>query len=448
MDLCISRYISTCMVLGCLILTGCDNGVEPDPMMDTALDTELIDIITIGGQRGLSNFILPDSDDLDAIPQDPLNPLTPDKVMLGKLLFHETALASNPIHEEARGTYSCATCHHSGAGFQAGLRQAIGDGGTGWGNNGEGRRKSATYTDEEVDVQGIKTPSILNGPYQEVTGWIGKFGIRGPNRGTEDRWVAGTPAGVNMLGYEGLESQAIAALSIHRMDSIEQTIVMTHPEYTELWEKAFPGQPVTLEQVGLALAAYERTLLTNKAPFQQWLRGDLTAMSTAEKRGAVVFFGKAICEVCHTGPSLNQMDFYALGMPDLEGADIIGPVDEESSLGRGVFLGDDSENFKFKVPQLYNLVDSRFFGHGGTFRTLREVVEYYNDAMPALPIPDDLVPSRFRPLNLTDQEMDDLVIFLSQSLYDPDLARYDVSSLPSGNCTPVNDPQGRADLGC
>ncbi|MFK7846299.1 MAG: cytochrome c peroxidase, partial [Rhodothermales bacterium] len=193
------------MVFLALVLVGCDPGVSDDPeeMEGPSLDEQLVDLITIGGQRGLGNFILPDPSDLGAIPQDPLNPLTTEKVALGRLLFHETAMASNPLREEAQGTYSCATCHHSGAGFQAGRRQAMGEGGTGWGQNGEGRQKKSTYSDEEVDVQSIRTPSILNSPYQEVTGWTGKFGVSGPNRGTEAQWIAGTPTGVNALGYDG-----------------------------------------------------------------------------------------------------------------------------------------------------------------------------------------------------------------------------------------------------
>ncbi len=440
--------VGTLVLCSLFVLTACDQSMDPNPPdEDPNLDEQLIDLITIEGQRGLSNFMLPDSDDLEAIPQDPLNPLSADKISLGKLLFHETALGSNPIHESSRGTYSCATCHHAGAGFQAGRRQAIGDGGSGWGQNGEGRRKSTDYSDDEVDVQGVRTPSALNGPYQEVVGWSGTFGVRGPNIGTEARWLPGSAAANNVLGFEGLETQAITAMSNHRMDSIQNTIVVSNPTYTTLWEKVFPGEEVTIEKVGLAIAAYERTLLTNKAPFQRWLRGELNAMTDVEKRGAMVFFGKALCEVCHTGPALNQMDFYALGMPDLEGLDVLGPQSPES-MGRGSFLDDPTENFKFKVPQLYNLIDSPFFGHGGSFRTVREVIEYYNEAIPDVNIPTDLVPSRFRPLDLTEQEINDLAVFVTESLYDPDLDRYSVDELPSGNCTPANDPQARIDLGC
>lgn len=429
------------------LLWGCDSSPSDPPPEEPMLDEELIDVITIGGQRGLENFILPESDAFSDIPQDPRNPLTADKVQLGKLLFHETGLATNPLKESARNTYSCATCHHAGAGFQAGRRQALGEGGSGWGNNGEGRVVMQGYAPEEVDAQRIKSPTVINSAYQELMGWSGKFGVRGPNVGTDHRWEEGMPTGVNTLGYDGLEIQAIAGLGIHRMDSVQNSVVATNQEYQELWQKVFPGEDITVENVGLAIAAYERTMLSNKAPFQLWLRGEKNAMTAAEKRGAKVFFGKALCEACHTGPALNQMEFYALGMKNMEGSDIVGEhVDE--SLGRGKFSGVAEEEMQFKVPQLYNLVDSKFFGHGSTFFTLREVIDYYNDAIPDIPIPQDRVPHRFQELNLNEAEINDLLEFVSTALYDPDLDRYAVDKLPSGLCTPANDPQARIDLGC
>ena len=423
-----------------------ESGGGEDVEMEPNLDEVLTDLITIGGQRGLSVFSFPDSDDFASIPQDPLNPLTAEKVELGALLFHETALATNPLREEARGTYSCATCHHAGAGFQAGILQGVGEGGRGWGVDGKGRQVNPAYDVTELDVQAIRTPSVLNGAYQEVMGWAGTFGIRGPNRGTELAWAEGTPFFVNNLGYDGLESQAIFGLTRHRMDNFEGSIIETNPTYQALWQTAFGDAPVSAETVGLALAAYERTLLANKAPFQRWLRGETMAMSNAEKRGAIVYFGKAKCEVCHTGPALNQMDFYALGMPDMQGATI--NENEIEVLGRGAFTGEAEEEYKFKVPQLYNLRDAPFYGHGGTFRTIREVVVYYNDAIPAIELPPDRLAIRFEPLELTEEEVDDLTLFLTESLYDPDLRRYEKATLPSGNCTPANDEQAKRDLGC
>ena len=72
------------------------------------------------------------------------------------------------------------------------------------------------------------------------------------------------------------------------------------------------------EFAGLAVAAYERTVLANQAPFQAWLRGNTGALTDRQKAGATVFFGKAGCVSCHTGPALNSMAFHAIGMNDLD----------------------------------------------------------------------------------------------------------------------------------
>ncbi|MFQ5569455.1 MAG: cytochrome-c peroxidase [Rhodothermales bacterium] len=445
------KYLYHCLLYSVLLvgsgfwLAGCELMSSGDSD-DAHLDETLIALVTREGQRGLSNFILPESDDFATIPHDPANPLTADKVALGKLLFHETALATEPRHEEGRGTYSCAACHHAGAGFQAGRQQGISDGGSGWGVNGEGRTRHPAYEVSEMDVQAARSPSILNSGYQQVMSWAGVLGANGPNEGTEAHWIRGTLLEVNHLGFDGLESQAIVGLQAHRMGDIKSSIVASHPTYTELWERVFPGEEVSVLRAGLAIAAFERTVLANKAPFQRWLKGDLEAMSAAEKRGAILFFDKANCESCHTGPPLNSVTFYALGMPDMAGPNIFGEVPE--TLGRGWFLQDPNEFYKFKIPQLYNLKDSPFYGHGGTFKSIREVVEYYNAGIPARTLPEGRLEPRFKPLGLTRAEIDDLVAFLTESLRDPDLMRYVPESLPSGNCTPVNDPVARIDLGC
>ncbi len=433
------------LLVSALGLAGCD-ATSSEPPSDIDLDATLAEIITIGGQRRLENFALPASDAYASIPQDPANPITATKVELGQLLFHETALATNPRASSGAGTYSCASCHHAGAGFAAGRRQAIGEGGSGWGENGEGRTRDMAYAEADVDVQGIRSPSVLNSAFQDVMGWAGDFGARGPNLGNEAAWEGDPLLEVNKLGYDGLESQAIAGLMKHRMDNLTQSILLTNGAYAALWEAAFPSQPVSLELMGLAIAAYERTLLSDRAPFQRWLRGETGAMSDAEKRGAIVFFDKAGCETCHTGPALNQMAFYALGMPDLQGPDVLG--DDVLSLGRGGFTGQTADEYKFKVPQLYNLKDAPFYGHGGALTSLREVVEYYNDAIPAVDLPDGRSPVFFRPLDLTDQEIEDLTLFLEDALHDPSLTRYTPATLPSGACSPANDPAARVDLGC
>ena len=159
------------------------------------------------------------------------------------------------------------------------------------------------------------------------------------------------------------------------MGSIEESVVATNEVYVKLFDQAFPGEmdPLNRENAGLAIAAYERTLLSNQAPFQRWLDGDLTAMTDAEKRGAVLFFGKAGCVDCHNGPALSSMTFYALGMNNLDGPGVYGDgpaAAEGANLGRASFTGNPADEYKFKTPQLYNLTDSPFYGHGGNFRSV------------------------------------------------------------------------------
>lgn len=406
------------------------------------------------GNVGKSAYLLPLDNELGKIPQDPNNPITKEKVELGAMLFHETGLGLNPRHAENAGTFSCASCHFASAGFQAGRHQGISDGGMGFGLNGEGRLPNPMYDLSELDVQPVRTPSALNSAYQKVNLWNGQFGATGPNAGTEDRWTQGTPIATNELGFEGVETQAIAALTVHRLDMNSE--ISSDLGYNDHFDLAFPDVPVgeryTKLQAGLAIAAYERTLLANKAPFQNWLHGFRTAMSTEEKRGAVLFFGKAGCADCHNGPNLANMDFKAIGLKDLdETVEASYGVDGESEahLGRYSFTKMEADKYKFKVPQLYNLTDSPFFGHGSSFRSVRDMVAYKNEGVKENPdVPDAQLAEEFRPLGLTGEEIDDITAFIENALRDPDLRRFEPAQLPSGNCFPNNDPQARIDLGC
>ncbi len=436
-----------------LLILGIFISCQKDEPSGIRLDEELTDVLLEASQGGgLEFFRLPASDNFADIPQDPNNPLSEAKVELGKHLYHETGLAIRPKYEEGRFTYSCSSCHHSRAGFQAGKQQGIGEGGIGFGLTGEGRVNNAAYLIDSLDVQPIRTPTVLNTAYQEIMLWNGQFGATGMNVGTEAQWAAGTPKETNHLGYEGIEIQAIAGLKVHRMDVDASFCEET--DYKAYFEKAFPGlggdELYNRETAGLAIAAYERTVLANRAPFQKWLAGDRSAMFEREKRGAILFFGKAQCSNCHTGPALNEMAFYALAMPDLEGPGVYGTSpDKAENLGRGGFTKVEADNYKFKVPQLYNLKDSPFLGHGGTFRSVREVVEYKNAAIPAnAAVPSSQLAAQFQPLNLTSDEIEDLTAFIENALRDPDLERYNPSALPSGFCFPNNDVRTRSDLGC
>lgn len=435
-----------------LVMVSCK---KDDDTSTDDLDQELEAVLlNASGGQGLSFFVLPESDDFASIPQDPNNPLTTAKVALGKLLYHETGMGLSPMHAESEGTFSCASCHFASAGFQAGRLQGISDGGIGFGVNGEGRQPNPNYMEAELDVQPIRSPTALNVAYQEVMLWNGQFGAKGLNAGTESQWTAGTPKEKNFLGYEGVETQAIAAQDVHRleipMDFLEQT------GYKAMFDLAYPNIPAneryTKEYSGLAIAAYERTLLANQAPWQRWLRGEQNAMTDQEKRGAILFFEKGECGTCHTGPALNTMEFYAIGMNDLHLCpEPVFKTDETSAerKGRASFTGKAEDEYKFKVPQLYNLKDSPFYGHGSTFRSIKSVVEYKNEGVSEnADVPASQLAAEFKPLGLSNEEVDAITAFIQNALHDPDLGRFEPDAILSGNCFPFNDPIARVELGC
>lgn len=406
---------------------------------------------------GVSFFRLPESSDFNQIPQDPRNPLNEAKVNLGRLLFHETALGRKPVKLIGFGTYSCASCHNAKAGFQACLPQGMGEGGQGFGIDGKARRRNPLYAPDEIDALPLRPPTTLNVAYQTNMLWAGRLGATHVNVGTEAFWTAGTPMEKNKLGYEGVETESIAAQDVHRID-MRASAFQGNKTYRALFQLAFndnwANDNQTKINAGLAMAAYNRTALTNRAPFQRWLRGETGAMTDAQKQGAILFFGKAGCVRCHTGPALNSMRFYSLGMYSLRNG-ALGEyqiVKADASLsehkGRGGFTGKADDMYKFKVPQLYNLKDSPFYGHGGSFTDLEAVVDYLNNAVAEnKEVPLTQLAAEFKPLKLSPAERTNLVSFLRDGLHDPDLRRYAPVSLPSGQCFPNNDATSRFDLG-
>jgi len=424
---------------------------------ENSLDVQLEKaIVSASNDKGLEAFMMPTSDNISEIPQDPKNKLSREKIKLGKFLYHETAIGVSPMLEKSMGQYSCASCHFASAGFQANRHQGISEGGTGFGENGEGRVVSMNFPEDKIDCQPVKSPTTMNTAYQANMLWNGQFGATGMNEGTENLWTAGTPKELNALGYQGIETQALAGLSVHRMNIDAVPDLMKNIGYKGLFDDVFVDDPAesryTTLNAALAIAAYERSLLSNKSPFQKYLRGQSNAMTEQEKRGAKVFFDEGRCVSCHGGPGLNNMEFYAIGLNDLTSCEeeiFRTGADEKAFLGRGGFTGKDEDMFKFKVPQLYNLKDSPFYGHGSSHRSIRQIIEYKNKAVAENSrVPESQLADEFEPLNLTKEQIDDLVIFIETGLYDAQLDRYLPLGLPSGNCFPMNDPQSKEDLGC
>ncbi len=418
-------------------------------------DDELQILLTEKSATGsLDYFEMPHASDFNDIPQDPLNPLTTEKVTLGQLLYHETALGIAPMQDIGEATYSCASCHFAKAGFQAGRFQGIGEGGMGFGQSGERRVINPNYDPMDIDVQPLRSPTTLNVAYQTNMLWNGQFGATGVNEGTEAQWTPDTPIEINNLGFEGVEVQAIAGLGVHRMGILE--VVAALPEYKTLFDNAFSNlsedERYTKITAGMAIAAYERTLLPNESPFQKYLKGDQGALTDKQKMGAMVFLDNGNCVSCHTGPALNEMAFRAIGAGNLVDCGELTyktPENDPSNLGRGQFTKNPADNYKFKTPQLYNLKDSPFYFHGSTLSSIKDVIAYKNNGVAQnAAVAENQLDPLFKPLNLTPREVDQLIDFIENGLYDPNLTRYEPSELPSGNCFPMNDVESRIDLGC
>lgn len=431
------------ILIFCVLIVGC--------MFEevfTPLDHELTALIPKP-----AHFILPSENDYANIPQSPENPLTKEKVELGKLLFFEPAFSIEPKHYQSLSTFTCSSCHVPERGFRAGRVQGIADGGEGFGNFGDGRVVNDLYDESEIDAQGARPLAVLNTAFVTNTMWNGSFGSIGVNVGTEDQWGVSDPATArNNTYYGSLESQNIEGLITHRMNYTEERIQAFG--YKKLFDDAFPELPperrYSREAASFALSAFLRSLLTNQAPFQKWLKGDSHAMTENQKSGAIIFFGKAGCVRCHSEPNLGSKNFEALGVKDLfENGGLKTDVNDLRNKGRGGFTNRPEDYYKFRVPQLYNLGDGGPYFHGSSKQTLREVVEYFNDGIPENErVPASQISSFFTPLNLTESEMDNLVTFLKDGLRDPNLKRYVPERVISGFCFPNNDQKSKADMGC
>ena len=416
------------------------------------IDEKLIESIERASKTGSADyFILASSTDYANLPnQDPHNPITQEKVELGQMLFFEPGLAQNPVEENCRETYSCSSCHVPSRGFLPGRMQGIADGAIGFGDQGSRRVIQFGYDESELDAQGTRPLSILNVTYMTNTLWSGLFGADGVNEGTEANWKG--LAEVNHTGYIGLEAQNIEGFDLHRLDINDR--VLDDFGYREYFDRAFADLPVedryTPETASFAMGAFLRTVISNEAPFQDYLKGNTEALSLDEKKGALLFFGKARCYSCHNSPSFSSMSFHALGTQDMyEIGGLNTSSDDPRNLGRGMFTGKDEDMHCFKVPQLYNVGAYTHFFHGSSKTSLEDLVDFKVAAVSENPhVENERLSNLFKPLDLDEAEKHYLVEFLRYSLHDKGVERYMPSSVLSGFCFPNNDIMSRREMNC
>jgi cytochrome c peroxidase len=210
-------------------------------------------------------------------------------------------------------------------------------------------------------------------------------------------------------------------------------------DYRGLFEAAFNGKGVSMETLGMALASYQRTLVSANSPFDRWhYAGDIAAMTNSAKRGFELFTGKAGCVACHTVGQESalfmddQLHNTGIGYQQSMGITqdkqrvtvapgvtididrtIIDQVGEKpaTDVGRYEVTQNPHDRWKYKTPSLRNVALTAPYMHNGSLSTLYEVVEFYDQGG----IPNKLLDPLIRPLGLTDQEKNDLVGFM-QSL--------------------------------
>ena len=322
------------------------------------------------------------------IPAD--NPMTPEKVALGKMLFWDSRLggdASSP----------CAVCHQPDKG---------------WGDGGE---ISRGYPGTQ---HWRNSQTVLNSAYYNKLFWEGSV--------------------------TSLESQAPAAAEGNVAGNGDPSLMEMRlrfiPEYVERFKQVFGTEWPRITHAYQAIAAFQRTLNSDakQVPFDRFIAGDKKALSENAQRGMAVYHGKGGCIQCHNGSLASDQKFYSLGVPenDVFKTDPLYQithrwehyqkgVNEKDYRGADIDLGlyyitkNPKDIGKFRTPSLRELKYTAPFMHNGIFYTLDEVVDFYNKGggAPNWPNKTPLI----KPLGLTDQEKKDLVAFLESLSMDKPL---------------------------
>ncbi len=294
-------------------------------------------------------------------PED--NPYSEAKTVLGRQLFFDPRLSGT-------GSHACASCHNPALSWGDGLPLAIG-----WNDT----------------ILPLRSPTLLNVAWIPTLGWDGKF--------------------------EGLESVAFAPLlapaNMHQTEPELIDTLRRVPGYVDQFQAAFGSEGIGRRTIELALATFERTIVSGTAPFDRWIEGDEDAIPEAAKRGFALFNGKADCAQCHTGWNFTEGAFYDIGLAS------------DDDIGRGrAFPNSVKLRHAFKVPSLRDVARRAPYMHDGSLPDLDAVIAFYDRGGRDRPSRSDLI----HPLGLTAQERGELRAFLETLTQDPE--PFPVPTLP------------------
>ncbi|WP_425493417.1 cytochrome-c peroxidase [Hoeflea prorocentri] len=255
------------------------------------------------------------------IPSVADNPITPEKIELGKALFFDPRLS-------ASGVFSCYSCHNLTTGGDDNLETSIGHG---W---QKGPRNS---------------PTVLNAVLNEAQFWDGRA--------------------------EDLKAQAKGPIQAGvEMANTPETVIATlksMPQYEAWFDDAFPGEtePVSFDNLAKAIEAFEATLIT-PAPFDAYLNGDKNALNEQQKTGLALFIDKG-CAACHSGVNVGGHGYYPFGLIEKPGADILPPDDK----GRFAVTETVDDEYVFRASPLRNVAVTAPYFHSGKVWSLKVAVQ-------------------------------------------------------------------------
>jgi cytochrome c peroxidase len=335
-------------------------------------------------------------------------------VALGRLLLWDPILSGQK-------DVACATCHHPAFAYSDGLDLSVGTNGV---ERGAARVFPAGHSSRPLKRN---SQSVLNVAFNGLTTEREASADNAPMfwdlrvRSLEAQALEPIKALEEMRGSAYAEERAIFAV-VSRLNAIG--------EYRRLFDRAFGGkQPVNEQNLARALAAFQRTLVAANAPFDRYMRGEITAMTSEQVRG-MERFQSAGCINCHSGPMFSDFTPHVLAVPDNS------KLTESDS---GV-----DKRYAFRTPSLRNLTATAPYMHNGVFTTLSQVLNFYRringggggrggQATRGLNarVSRDQIDPLARQLNMRGRGERDLIAFL-RALDDLDFDRTIPERVPSG----------------
>lgn len=340
---------------------------------------------------------------LPAVSFPPDNPYNDAKAELGRLLYFDPRFSAD-------GSISCNSCHPASDGSWA-VSSPISFGYPG-------------------TVHWRNASTIINSAYYTKLNWEG-----------------------NATSLEKQNSGAWSGAVAGNMDSAlaEERIALI-PGYMALFKEAFGTDSPTWDQALLAVATFERTIVSQNVPFDAYLNGDGSALSAEAIAGYELFTGKANCIACHNGALISDDSFHVTGVPEApQFTDTAlnqitfrweqwakGVTEEDyntatQDLGLYYVTKLESDRGAFHTPALRDVCYTAPYMHNGVFSTLEEVITFYNEGGGSSPHKDPLL----QPLNLTVEEQAALLTFLNSLCGDkitmeapelPDYAPWDMNT--------------------